>query len=188
MVLAVLVSPVVLELGLFEHGVALPILDRVVVLTTPGTILLASRPSLLLFGRFRNSGTGWLVTNVNSVGMFRIRSVRVTEGPDETLTWESRTRLPRVPIVLFNVWVTGNRWLLAGIYRSSRTGKAVEARITVRKAPLAALTMHLLVVGVLFVRLGLVPIRRPSVLKLMVFVNEIFGPNRRLVTTFFDLM
>lgn len=58
LVLAVLASVVVLELGLLEHGVALPMLDRVVVRTTPGTILLASRPSLLLFGRFRSNGTG----------------------------------------------------------------------------------------------------------------------------------
>lgn len=59
----------------------------------------------------------------------------------------------------------------------------MEARITVRKAPLAALTIQLLVVGVLLVRFGLVPIRRPSVLKLIVFVNDIFGPNRRRLVT-----
>lgn len=178
------VEPVVLELGLFEHGVALAMLVRRVVVTSPGMIMLATRRSLLLDGRFRRTGTGWLLTNVNSVGVFRTRNVRVTEGPDVTLTWDSRTRLPSPPIVLFNVCVTVNRWLLAGIYRNSRTGNAVEARITVRNAPLAALTIHLLVVGVLFVRFGLVPIRRPSVLRLMVFVNEIFGRNvRRLVTS-----
>lgn len=186
--LLVLVLLLLVELGLLEHGVALPMLDRVVIETSPGTIRLMTRPSLLLFGSFRRTGTGWLLTSVNSVGVFRIRNVRVTDGQSVTLTWDSRTRFPSPPIVLLSACVTGNRWLLAGTYSSSRTGNAVEARITVRNAPLAALTIQLFVVGVFLVRFGLVPIRRPNDLRLIVFVSDNFGRNlRRRVTTFLPL-
>lgn len=80
------VEPVVLEPGLLEHGVELAILVRRVVVIRPGTIALMTRRTLLVDGKFRRTGTGWLPTNVNNVGVFRIRNVRVTDGPDVTLT------------------------------------------------------------------------------------------------------